>query len=359
MPETAFQRDVYKIIPTLKKIAITDAQWTDLEKNLTGKRLTSRQLFIALPDILNISYNDLQQQLKQQRTYALREQTNQLNKPIRIPYQRKIKDQQAVPLYSTTLAAPGIRQVPLQPLADNPLHLHTTPDGTPCRAIYTSNQHTIFKPVTPPDTATHAGSIVLSTPTTPIHNLPKPAQKTSFRVTLSTLEKSAERRGSQNAVMGHRCIHIFEKHGAVLKKPQHNPYHWSHLQAHFFGGSQSRGNLCPTTAAANYNTLDLIEKHVTQMLITHVTDYVDIDVIPVYQKAEFIPLEIKYHLTWLEKDENQQPIEKQETYHINTRSHRRVGRELEVIAQLRKLSLHAKPPTSPASSENTRPTGSP
>ncbi|TAL63873.1 MAG: hypothetical protein EPN84_04380, partial [Legionella sp.] len=92
--------------------------------------------------------------------------------------------------------------------------------------------------------------------------------------------------------------------------------------AYFLGGAQDTVNLIPSTAAANYNTLEAIELYIRELLVNKKTTEVNIVVEPVYTGESLIPELLIYKLEWDQVIAGQTQ-QFAETFNINPQSHQR------------------------------------
>ncbi|KTD14880.1 hypothetical protein Lhac_0410 [Legionella hackeliae] len=130
-----------------------------------------------------------------------------------------------------------------------------------------------------------------------------------FKTTLEKLEqREPTRRFGQNQLTGVSCQSLFAAYNPTIIIERCSKYHWSHLIAHYFGGDQSITNLVPTTSAANYNILDVIEHFIAKKLIDDKVAEVNICVEPIYDDNPHIPSNLKFSLTWVENDKTHEEI---------------------------------------------------
>jgi len=203
-----------------------------------------------------------------------------------------------------------------------PIPLKETPGGTRVRQIFSGCGRQLFVPNSPTQ------SKIPNTMQTTIHEkLPKlhyerPAQTSkTCRVTLSQIDAraGAARRTSQRQLTGASALDVFIAEGANHSDDVHGrDRHWAHIIAFCLGGEQRADNLVPTTASANYNTLDAIERLIPIRLRSsqNPVDYVDIKATIRYDdedKDSLIPVEIIYELSWEE-----QSVPHTETHYIKT-----------------------------------------
>ena len=127
----------------------------------------------------------------------------------------------------------------------------------------------------------------------------KQAQPMEYTVTLETIRqcrgKTRGRSGKQ--IMGHSASEFMEAHG----QPIDGKSHLAHLQAHCFNGPLTQDNLVPSSAAANYNTLEAIELYTMDLIETDKTDSVHISVTPNYTGDVLLANLLTFTLNWTEK----------------------------------------------------------
>lgn len=211
------------------------------------------------------------------------------------------------------------------------------------RPFVTNNRGTLFKPTTPLGHKSQQGMVDTNNrkiglkPTRLKFERPKPVRFTA------TLEKIQQRQGlkrrmSQYQLTGARCIEVFKMLGCEepITITGHD-YHWSHLIAYFLGGEHNKENLAPSTAAANYNTLELVELPIAEKLANDRVSSIDIEVSPYYgeDNESFIPDLLLFCLTWQSPKDGDTHFEE---IAINPRSYQRVTSSMHrSIAKLRTM----------------------
>lgn len=170
------------------------------------------------------------------------------------------------------------------------------------------------------------------------YNAPGP---TSYIATQSKMIEAQDkrRRISQHQLTGEACRNVFIAYNEISASTSHGrQYHWSHLVAHFLGGEQTASNLVPGTAESNYNTLEVVETHIRDLLLKERTNTVEMTVTPHYLNGCIIPEHLKFELSWKEKQSDTELITQLEKIVINTQSHRRITTaEHETIEFFRKI----------------------
>lgn len=211
-----------------------------------------------------------------------------------------------------------------------------------------SNAHgTLFKPQTPPGNKHQKGRVDTSKLIGPMRKLKfdRPTE-ISFTATLEKMQlrQGTPRRKGQAQLTGARCIEIFQTLGCDdLITISGNDYHWSHMIAYFLGGEHSNQNLIPSTAAANYNVLEVIEHDIAEKL-TNGFNSITIVVTPHYddENDSLIPDLLMFKLTWSSPQDNATHFEQ---ISINPRSYQRVTNSMhKSIAALRKIDSVLSPP---------------
>ena len=158
---------------------------------------------------------------------------------------------------------------------------------------------------------------------------PKKAEAVEFTATLEKIieREGKRRRQSQNAIMGASARHVFEAHGIEVSYEHKNEHHWAHLIGHFLcdssevsGEADEVINLIPSTAAANYNTLKVIELFIKGTLKSEKTEEIHIHVLPRFSGDALIPDQLIYTLKWMDKELGLQT----NVYYINPQSYARI-----------------------------------
>lgn len=261
----------------------------------------------------------------------------------------------------------GVRIVALLP--STPVRgydVKRTPGGSKVRSVYKStteyaHHDTLFKHLTPSRTPTENGRITISDVITQagLHQkLPrlntKRAEPVEYTATLaSMLARSGMRRTSARTQMGASATAVFNAHGIKIYPKDKYTQHWSHLIAHFLTGEDQIKsttpekeliNLVPTTAAANYNTLEAVELFIKNKLMNTVAkvEEIRIKVTPTYVGENLIPQSLIYNLRWSET-ENGVTIAHNDRFYINPQSHMRLTKSMhQAIDVVRKKCSSAR-----------------
>lgn len=148
----------------------------------------------------------------------------------------------------------------------------------------------------------------------------------SFTATpLSVAERTGTtRRQDQKSLTKVSASDIFRAHGIQIATNQGHKHHWAHLIGYCLGGEQDQVNLVPTTAAANYNTLEAIELYIKDKLESGHTPQIIIEVEPQYTGEASIPDVLVYTLSWQEQRPSGQLEDCDETFYISPQSYERI-----------------------------------
>lgn len=197
-----------------------------------------------------------------------------------------------------TLEDLGARITPIYPATPkkNQGALFKTPGGSHVKQV-AQNDFSLFMRKTP----------VTQKLKTPDSNaLPRTIKQITQPICFTaTREKMEERKDvsrgfSQKQVMGVTSRSVFEAHGINIEPHNARKYHWAHLVAWFLGGNQNSKNLVPSTAAANYNTLNCVENYILQKLVDGKIPRIELQVIPEYIDEEMIPNKITYKISYVD-----------------------------------------------------------
>ena len=242
----------------------------------------------------------------------------------------------------------GVKSTPLCPATPERGYpqIKRTPGGTKTRPVCTIEGLTFFKPLTPYSKESRVGRADVREASIGniMHTLPKlqlrRADPVEYTATLAVIEErsgQARRQYTQHSIAQASASDVFRAHGINIIPAHSRSQHWAHLIAHFLGDTQDLTiqdntkeiiNLVPSTAAANYNTLEVIELFIKQKLTDQETDRILICVEPVYTGEALIPDLLVYSLTWVEKNKRGQVRECHETFYINPQSYHRVTKSM-------------------------------
>lgn len=328
-------------------LAVSHDEWLILAKRFTEeKRKTVTQGFFlnALSDIRKVAVDELLSTFT-----TARNQPERSNKRMRAPQEqdcpvKKIKryyqkDDGPNPLiFETTkdnstlqekAAAKNIRTATLNPASPEKGYTNTmrTPGGTKIRPVCEINDQRFFKPFSPTKFKAGNEKTTELTKETLLEALPqatyKKAQAIAFTATLEAINQArGKSRGrSAKAIKGHSATEYFKAHRIEILNG-----HFAHLQAHCLGGPQQFDNLVPSTAAANYNTLEAIELHILELLTSKKTNAVHVKVVPTYTNEGLIPDLLTYTLEW--QDASQTLAPQQEIVYITPQSTSRITKSM-------------------------------
>jgi hypothetical protein len=176
--------------------------------------------------------------------------------------------------------------------------------------------------------------------------------KVGFRQ-LASSKAGLKRRQTQLTLMRASAADVFRAHGVTIDSgTESRSKHWAHLIAHCLIDPQEAIpedpvqeiiNLVPSTAEANYNTLEAIELFIRRKLLNKETDRIHIYVKPNYSGESLIPDNVVYTLNWTET-KTQRPCE--EVFHISPQSHQRLTKSMHqsinLLRNTRKTDLPSK-----------------
>lgn len=359
-----FQQRKYIKQIDLQPLSISRAQWLGvIERFEQEKRqnLTRVYFISTLSSIKKISYevliSGLTRHEQTKRSVHKTEQEPDL-KPI-IFQHRYNPDDEINPLVmeqdaykpdlSRKLKATGVRQTQIThatPDKRYPL-IVKTPGGTKVRPLCTIGAITFFKPTSPMSKEPLQGRVDVRKSQKHTHLQIKQAASVQFTATLPAIIERASkiRRQSQFAQTKIKSSDVFRAHGIEIKPEHGRNHHWAHLIAHFLGDINDVStlnpekeviNLVPSTAAANYNTLETVELFIREKLIKKETQKIDILVIPQYSKDALIPDMLEYRLAWTEENAHGQTQQCNELFYINPQSYQRITHKMQQsIAVLR------------------------
>lgn len=140
-----------------------------------------------------------------------------------------------------------------------------------------------------------------------------------YTVTLETITqcRGKPRSCSGKQLMGHSALEFMEAHQQKIE----GKTHLAHIQAHCLDGPQSQDNLIPSSAAANYNTLELVERYIIDLIETDKTDSVHVRVTPQHVGNTVLSNVLTYSLKWTDKSTSK---DHNETHYITPLSTSRV-----------------------------------
>lgn len=338
-------------------LSISRAEWLTLITKFEqqkARHLTSVFFLTGLSTIRNIGYEHLQFALsKEQPSRKVKKIVNhQELPPLKRSYQKLIEDGGINPLILGNLEEHNEKYIELQKkLKKSGVRITTlsaaspekgypvtvsTPGGTKARPVCAINEHTFFKPITPYGNKSKKARVDVRTATennigTALPQLPyERAKPIEFNATLDSLKaRSGQiRRQSQKSLKKASSSDVFKAHGIEINPSDSQSHHWAHLIAYFLGGPQDGINLVPSTAAANYNTLEAIELFIKKKLTQSETSQIHITVEPIYSGQSLIPDVLIYTLTWKEERLEQPNQDFREIFHINPQSYQRITKSM-------------------------------
>ncbi len=216
------------------------------------------------------------------------------------------------------IEATGARITPVFPATPDKRYPQVvkTPGGRRARTLCEINGYTLFQHCTPPSKDRLQGRVAIKEKSLEQirDRLPKLSIQTAsvikYTATLAAIKERSgmPRRESQNAIMKAKASDVFRAYDIEIKQTDGPRHHWAHLITHFISGKenlhlsdpdQELVILVPSTAAANYNTLEAVENYIKNKLIDEETDKVDIEVEPIYSGDCLIPCMLHYRLSWI------------------------------------------------------------
>lgn len=369
------QRCIFKTMD-LEKLSISRAQWNTLITRFEQRQkvhLTLNFFLTTLSSIQKIGFDDLSQKLNRtqperqiKRKYQVTEASA---KRVYRPY---VEDNGINPfIFASTvenpnleakLEATGVRVgVSLSPATPEKgyTNLKRTPGKSKVRPVCEiDNQYVFFKPVTPYSKEPRKNRVDVRgasqehiTKTLPklLFGRAEPVSYTSTRE--SILARSGlKRRQTQLSQMGASAADIFRAHGITIEPTESRSKHLAHLIAHFLADPQEIItadpekeiiNLVPSTAEANYNTLEAVELFMRNKLLNKDTDQIHIYVKPIYSGESLIPDTVVYSLNWTESNGNGASQECSEVFYINPQSHHRLTKSMHQSIDLLRETRHA------------------
>jgi len=128
-------------------------------------------------------------------------------------------------------------------------------------------------------------------------------EKIEFTATLNKLIEDKWRNHSQKTLAGESSKDFFVNHDAIIfEKPEGGSnYHLYHVIGFELGGPHESRNIVPSTANANYNCLDLIERPIRELLLEKKTEKVHVTAKLIFESNKMIPSNIHYLLSWRQK----------------------------------------------------------
>lgn len=245
--------------------------------------------------------------------------------------------------------------------------VHKTPGGTKVSTLCDLGKGLRFyKPLTPMRETPERGRTKLGDVSKELlaNSLPKleykRAEPVEFTATLKKMSEPKRRRESSSKLMGASATEVFEAHDAKVADTGKHIYHWAHLIAHFLGDaseialseqvddSELPVNLVPSTARANYNTLELIENFIRDRLTEGKTEAITFHVNPQYDGDGLIPCELIYTLTWYENNAVGESVPKTHIYYIRPQSHEPITKPMLKTVEFFRTKISDAVTTAPA-----------
>ncbi|MCL9683220.1 hypothetical protein [Legionella maioricensis] len=366
---TAFQqRSIFKKM-NLESLSISRAQWNILISRFEQQQRehVTRFFFLStLSSIKRVSFDNLsdaatlsreQPARKGKRKYQ-EEEDKDISTTKRVAQEYREDDginpfifasTVKNPELETKLEATGVRVgVPLSPATPEKgyPHLMRTPGKTKVRPVCEiDNAYRLFKPVTPYgkvsgkdriDVRKASQARITSALPKLVFDRAQPVQFTPTRE--SILGRSGTKRESLLALMRESAANVFRAHGATINSSaESRSKHWAHivtsclidfLEATPEDPEKEIIPVVPSTAEANYNTLEAIELFVRHKLLNKDTDKIHIYVKPIYSGESLIPDVLVYKLNWSETNKKGETIQCKELFYIGPQSHYRLTKSM-------------------------------
>ncbi len=362
--KTLFQRH------DLSLLAITRSEWLALIKkfeSLHRHHLNTLFLIEVLSSLRRVSFDSVLSLLKKE-VLPRQAKADLAEKEIK-PLKRKrssffkdeeeinplIVDDKTTPSLQQALENTGVRFTSLSYASPEKgySNLMSTASGKKVRPLCNVRGVLLFKPVTPygkiseavrADLREAASDAILS-------ELPrlnnKRAEVVEFTATLDNIKERTgkRRRQSQSRIMGASATDVFQAHGIEVSYAHKKIHHWAHLIAHFLcdsseisSDSEEAINLVASTAAANYNTLKIIELFIRNTLIDEGTEEIHIHVLPRFSGESLIPDQLIYTLNWNTVNAEGLVTPQTNVYYISPQSYERITKcmqaSIEVLNQM-------------------------
>lgn len=352
-------KPLFNNIKNIELLAVSRAEWLAIMTRLEQKkvlRLLHLHFFDSLAAIRKVDVDSLLNLMRREqpaRTLAPRMQAPVKQSRKRARFAFFAEDQGDNHLIAATpntelqtaLEATGVRNTRLEMASPEKGYakLMRTPNGRKVRPVCDINGVELFKHVTPYSKAARTERVDVRNVSeqTIAAELPRlqtqRAEPVEFTATLATLQaRSGLRRpASQCSIMGASVNDVFRAHGIEISYEHQNSQHWAHLLAHCLCDSNQiiserdeTINLVPSTAAANYNTLKVVELFVKNKLESEDSEEIHIHVAPHYSGESLIPDLLVYTLKWKEMNAGQQQ-EFNEKFYINPQSYERISQRMQ------------------------------
>ena len=363
-----FCRKAYFQHNNLSPLAINRAEWLALInkfESLHRHHVNTHFLIDGLSRLRKVSVDSLFELLKKE---GLPREAKARAAPIEsLPLKRKrisffteepnplILDNKTHPHIQQALENTGVRVTDLSYASPEKgySNLMSTASGKKVRPVCNVRGTSLFKPITPYGTSSEEARADFrrSSSEAILSGLPrlnsKRAEAVEFTATLNNIEERAgkRRRHSQSSIMGASARDVFDAHGIAVSYEHKNEHHWAHLIAHFLCDSSEVScdsdeviNLVASTAAANYNTLKIIESFIRDTLMAHETEDIHIHVLPRFSGESLIPDELVYTLNWDTINAKGHLEPQTNVYYINPQSYARITKcmqeSIEVLNQI-------------------------
>ena len=389
---TAFQqRSIFKTMD-LDSLSISRAQWNTLITRFEQQQRehVTRTFFLStLSTIQKIKVDDLTHKLNRTQPERHSKRKYEISTPTSAKkvYRPYVEDDGVNPLIfestvenpdlETKLEATGVRVgAPLSPATPEKgyQNLKRTPGGTKVRPVCEiDNTYRLFKPVTPYSktpgkdrmdvrkaSQSHTSKVLPKL----VHDRAQPLQFTPTRE--SILERSGLKRESLLALMRASAADVFRAHGvSVSRGAESRSKHWGHLVTHCLidtveaipeNPEKEIVSVVPSTAEANYNTLEAIELFIRRKLLNKEADKIHVYIKPIYSGESLIPDVVVYSLNWDEINKKSETIQCEEVFYISPQSHHRLTKSMHQSIGLLRDTRKASPATKEvAIDENSNP----
>lgn len=358
-----FKKRCYNNLPALRNLKLSEKIWQDIFLQYQSDKRTKLSTSYLLYCIEKAGLDPMLLKKELRARKARENAEKKLSSQNQSESQPKIKNRSktaATPPQEKALMSPKSPSLasslsshclfkPLQRINSTPSSSYKKKFQSPEGSLYYQAATIDGQPVYLEITPDKERSVLKKSPIEKNKTQPGPyVSDMKYVVTLKAMQqrKGNRRVPDQRQLFDKSSREYFIEHGDENAKNRSGRlYHFSHIHAFYQGGEQSRDNLLPTTAQANYKTLKFVEKPIEKLLKTNCTDKVEVLAKSYYSnKKSRIPIHIHYQLSWIDKTGKLH----QEDYDIDPRSHRKTNRSaLKTIETLRKLPAKPEESSSP------------
>lgn len=368
-----FQQHPFFRQQDLRPLAISRNEWLLIIKRFEQQNryaITMPFFIESLSCLRRTRYSDLIACLNKPQPERRAKRKIQTEHPAKRIFQRHQEDfgvnpfvalEQDDPELQNALQATGVRTTTLSPATPERGHpvVMGTPGGNKVRPVCTIGI-TLFQHLSPYGKGTREGRVDVreASQSSIQDSLPQlefvRAEPVEFIATRELLqERTGVIRRNKPRIS---ASNVFRAHGIQIAPTLGRSYHWAHLAAHFLCDIQDIKtenddkeiiNLVPSTAEANYNTLEAIELFIRKKLVEESTDRIHIKVTPKYSGQSLIPDLLVYSLDWKEQNILGAAQEFNEVFFINPQSYQRITKSMhktiDVVRKYRSQTLFSQP----------------